>query len=190
MSCFPERYNVSVNSWHFMALSYDYHTQKVIMVLDEKVERFDTPGALLWDDVSGPPYKVMVGGNRAEKMYNFRGSISCVQFFDRAFTEAEIYANRACDKTASKLKETLCPKDFTYYDGACYWVSNEPADFYKAELDCMPFPVNSPYKKQMMWSDQRLHLDFVARLVKKKHNRYDYWVGLDNREGKTNWTTR
>jgi hypothetical protein len=65
-----------------------------------------------------------------------------------------------------------------------------PDTFDNAEMGCLPFPANSPYRKQMMWSENPLHLDFVARMVNETHGTHEYWVGLDNKIGGVNWTTR
>jgi hypothetical protein len=68
--------------------------------------------------------------------------------------------------------------------------SDEKVTFDKAELACVPFPVNSLYKSQLMWSENPLHLDFVARLVNETHNTHEYWVGLDKKSGGLNWKSR
>jgi hypothetical protein len=92
------------------------------VVLDDKVEHFATSGALLFD-VADPPYKVVVGGNRANPLFNFRGAISCVQFFPNYMSESAIHSRKDCEATASVHKsKSPCPADFTYYDGACYQV--------------------------------------------------------------------
>jgi len=41
-----------------------------------------------------------------------------------------------------------------------------------------------------MWSEDRMHLAFVARLVFAAFGRYDYWIGLDNRDGQPLWHNR
>jgi hypothetical protein len=73
-------------------------------------------------DKTGPPYKIVVGGNRASPDMNFRGAMSCVQFYPKAFSESAIFAKKDCEAAAGVHRsKTPCPDaDFTFYDGACY----------------------------------------------------------------------
>jgi hypothetical protein len=73
-------------------------------------------------------------------------------------------------------------------------VGLESATFSKALRSCLPFPTNNLYMKRMMWNENPLHRDFVARLVNETHGTHEYWVGLDWNSGINysgiNWTTR
>ncbi len=163
-------------------------TNKGIMVLDDKVEEFGSPGAIIFDS-AGAPFKVIVGSNRKDRTHNFRGAVGCVQIYPAALSASAIALHKECEETASVHKSPHCPDSYSHFEGKCYKVSSVESDFMTAELSCMPFPINSLYRTQLMWSADRLHLDFVARLVYAKHSKYDYWVGLDNREAGANWTT-
>jgi hypothetical protein len=94
--------------------------EKGIMVLDDRVQHIAAPGALLFDKAD-PPYKIVVGGNRANPEFNFRGAVSCVQFYPKALTESAIQSKKDCEAGAGVHRsKTPCPKDYRYYDGSCY----------------------------------------------------------------------
>ena len=44
-----QRYAVSDGEWHFVAFSFDAFTERGVVVLDDYVERFAAPGAVVFD---------------------------------------------------------------------------------------------------------------------------------------------
>ena len=94
---------------------------------------------------------------------SFEGSLSCVQFFNYSLDPAIIPLKKYCQDLPSDDVSPACPSNYHFYDDWCYKVSEEPTEFAKAEMSCLPAKV-SPYQKQLMYTENPKHWDYVAKL--------------------------
>ena len=183
------RYAVTDDEWHFIAFSFDSFSKRAIVVLDDHVEKFATPGAVVFDRAYDQ-HKVLVGGNRLAPQNNFRGAVSCVQFYPASMSESAIFSRKYCEKAAKVHRSPECPEDLPHFwKGDCFKVSGSVAKFSDAEIACMPFPVNSLYDSRLVWPSDRMTLDHLARLVEAEHGTPEFWVGLDWLAGGAKWQT-
>ena len=45
-------------------------------------------------------------------------------------------------------------------------------------------------RTQLAWTENRIHLDFLASLVQKKFDTFEFWIGIDDRDDDGLWETR
>ena len=84
-----------------------------------------------------------------------------------------------------------CPSEFEYYDGACYKISLNLASFVEAEINCLSSTSGDSgrYRSHLMWTEKQHHYEFVGRKMKERVGESEFWIGLDNRAGRTLWET-
>ena len=55
---------------------------------------------------------------------NFRGAVSCVQFYPATMSESAIFSRKHCEKAAAVHRSPKCPEDFPHFwKGDCFKVS-------------------------------------------------------------------
>jgi hypothetical protein len=125
--------------------------------------------------------KERIGANFAHNGDPFDGSISCLQIYDYALDPASINLKKKCPDLPSELTATPCPLGYNYYNGQCYKVALTQATFSQAEVQCLP-DSDSPYRSQLMWTENLKHWDHVAKLVEDKTGYSSFWAGISDRD--------
>ena len=114
---------------------------------------------------------------------SFRGSISCLQFFDYALDPASIVMKKYCPDVPEEFQTpSPCPTDYEFYDDTCYKISAVPATFSEAEMVCLPDPT-SPYESQLTYIEDPQHWQFLSKKVAFKTDNVanTFWAGISDR---------
>jgi hypothetical protein len=132
---------------------------------------------------------VRIGGDAHHNGSPFDGSISCLQVYVDALDPATINWKKHCPDLPVAKQATPCPVGYNYFDGQCYKVAATQATFSQAEVQCLP-EKNSPYRSQLMWTENLKHWDHVAKLVEDETSVTSFWAGISDRDKDGYFVTR
>jgi hypothetical protein len=129
---------------------------------------------------------VWLGGNININITDkpFHGSISCLQVYDYALDAATLTLKKLCPDIPSEQLMTPCPQGYVFFDDWCYKIALTQASYAQAEVLCLP-DKDSPYKTQLMWTENPIHWDYVGRLVELDTTYTAFWAGISDRDEDT-----
>ena len=157
---------------------------------DDKVEHFGTDDYHLYDPTKITKPRILIGGDRYNPDKSFFGAVSCVQVFNEYLNEAAIHFKKDCSATdISKYQSGQCPQDYSFFDGYCYKVSLSKVKYSDAEIGCLPSK-HSKYRSQLVYTENRIVLDFLASFVNASHGTPNFWIGLERQRQSLEWETR
>ena len=75
-----------------------------------------------------------------------------------------------------------CSTGYEYYNGICFKILEELEFVYsQAELGCLPEP-NSPYRSQIIWTENIAQYNHISLKVKEKLGVDSYWAGISDKD--------
>ena len=84
-------------------------------------------------------------------------------------------------KTVGEI-DVPCSTGYEYYNGICYKILEELEFVYsQAELGCLP-EANSPYRSQIIWTDNIAQYNHISFKVKEKLGVDSYWAGISDKD--------
>ena len=84
-------------------------------------------------------------------------------------------------KTVGEI-DVPCSTGYEYYNGICYKILEELEYVYsQAELGCLP-EANSPYRSQIIWTDNIAQYNHISFKVKEKLGVDSDWAGISDKD--------
>ena len=152
-----------------------------------QVEHFEMYSYDWVSSVFSPGSKMILAASDESTTPAFDGSISCLQIFDFYMDPATMHymKNRPCprvDKDGNPVEpDSPCPENYQHYDGECFKILSDQYVFSQAEVICLP-DTKSPYRSQLIVSNNLRLLNHVSEKVKAKTSLKSYWIGLSDRD--------
>lgn len=142
---------------------------------------FQAPGYIIFDPEDN--IGLLFGASRlGTPALAFKGSLSCIQVYSQAFTPSQVHYTKNCSYAADSYQnqEPLCPSDWINYKDHCYWVPSTKMTFSEAAVHCAGLS-EFTQKANLVWNLNKLHFDFMSRVVNDTFGIHNFWIGLDDR---------
>ncbi|XP_059089354.1 uncharacterized protein LOC131885346 [Tigriopus californicus] len=181
------QFGLEPQKWHFLSFSFDSSNGQGYLILDDLVTHFQAPGLVIFDTTAD--MALLFGSSRSDPSgLAFKGSISCLQVYDQAFTPPQVHFTKNCSYAAGSYQnqEPLCPSGWTSFHDHCYWVSLTKMTFSEASVYCAGAS-EFTQTAHLIWNLDKLHMDHASRLVNESFGIHKFWIGLDDRLQVGSW---
>ena len=196
-----ERTPVQMNTWTFVAFTYDKMNKTGTFFIDDVYGYFDIPNGINveseyfiydtgnWLLTSPIGSEITIGGKTAgpgSVQEFFIGQMSCLQMYEGGMMPSLIHHLKPCPVAEKKYdgRMTLCPKNYYYFKKNCFQVPRYSKVFGEAEYDCVRQSDDNFTITLGHTNDARL-LDYMVNYLERDEGEtITFWYGLDGRSDK------
>ena len=125
----------------------------------------------------------IIFGNNQERDKGLLAKISCLQYYDKPLSKAQIYQmSKVCHVDKEYRRVKACPDDSILMDKTCYKMSAKPMTYTEAQLECTS-PLNSNRVSRVAFPKSYQHHQNLLVLAHYSKSVDSIFIGADSLSG-------